>query len=113
MPVTLNPETWINWPLIKEPLNWAIVAVVASIWLLAFHSIMTGFRAMQSTTQGAFSTAPGMIAAPLPSTVIRFATPGDTGAAGGFSNSWFGIDTTWTDGFESKYAEDGWTGDFP
>lgn len=115
MPVLLHPSEWINWPLLKEPLNWAIVGTVATLWLLVFHLVMTAFGAMQGNSGGQSigGGGPGSIAAPQAGgTVSRvFGTTGSTGGGDAVTaSSWFGTDNTWTDGFEAKYAEDGWTG---
>lgn len=117
MPVLLHPSEWINRPLIKEPMNWAIIGVIASIWLIAFHFVVSGFTAMQGSVvgQSVGGGGPGTIAAPQAggSVVGMFAVAGNTGVANfrsDTSSSWFGGDTFWTDGFEAKYAEDGWVG---
>lgn len=116
MPVLLHPSEWINWPLIKEPMNWAIIGVIASIWLIAFHFVVSGFTAMQGSVVGQSigGGGPGTIAAPQAggSVVGMFAVVGNTGAGAmdSTSSSWFGTDNNWSDGFEAKYAEDGWTG---
>lgn len=111
----LSVGRWINVDLIKEPMNWAIVFVAATIALLLFHVVMTAFGAMQSTTQGAFGGGPGQVMAPQTSSTGVFSGPGtlaQSASAGGTDLAKFygnsgGI---WTDGFESKYAEDGWIG---
>lgn len=56
-----------NTRLLSEPLNWLIVGVIATIWLLAFHVIMQGFSAMKSAS-GSERQAPGQraVAGPLP-----------------------------------------------
>lgn len=112
MPVTLNPETWINWPMAKEPLNWVIVGVAASISLLAIHTIMTGFGAMQGNAQASIGGGgPGTIAAPL-ATTATFSQPGSAGGSMAFDgDQWFSGGQMWVDSFQSRYAEDGWTGD--
>ena len=48
-------KKFINEPLLSHPMNWVIVWLVATIWLLAFHVIMKGFSSMQS---GAFQNGP-------------------------------------------------------
>ena len=108
----------INVPLISEPMNWAILFVIATIWLLAFHVIMQGFTAMQGGgKQTAIGAAPGQIA--IPGAPGNFAT-GST-IAGGESPDTVAInlsqwgfdgtsDGTWTDGTEAKYAWDGYLG---
>lgn len=116
MPVTRNPETWVNWPLVKEPMNWAIIGVMATLALLGVHFVVQGFTAMQGQGDSIGGGAPGTIAAPLAPSTIAFATPGNTGGGGSgpFASGnfqWFGTDPTWSDGFEAKYAEDGWIGD--
>jgi hypothetical protein len=101
----------INFALVKEPMNWAIVFVIASIWLLAFHVVMVGFGAMKSPSQGAFG-GPGQVAAPIPDVTQGFSQPGLLGGtAAAPMSGFFGAGaSSWTDGSESKYAEDGWTG---
>ena len=112
MAISWNPESWINWPMAKEPLNWVIVGVIASIWLFAFHAVMTGFGAMAGggTGQAIGGGGPGTVAAPAaPGTVGMFAMPGSQGGGPLFDgNQWWGTAATWTDDFDSRYAEDGW-----
>lgn len=50
--------SFINTRLIFEPMNWLVIGVIATIWLLAFHTVVKGFTAMQSTGGGA-GQAPG------------------------------------------------------
>lgn len=59
--VTL-PDKWFNPALAKEPLNWLIVGVIATIWLMLFHTVMQGFSAMQGA--GASNAANGTAPAP-------------------------------------------------
>jgi hypothetical protein len=104
----------INVGLIREPLNWAIVFIFASISLLGFHTAMQAFTAMQGGGQSSFNS-PGQIA--IASSPVAFAGPGqlaNSAAPDGLSR-WTGGglaggDGLWTDGVEAKYAEDGWTG---
>ena len=56
----------INWNLIGEPLNWAVVFAIATVWLLAFHTVMTAFSNM-SGQDAIGGGAPGSVAAPVPS----------------------------------------------
>jgi hypothetical protein len=39
---------YINSRLIGTPINWAIVGVTATLWLLLFHFLMTGFTSMKA-----------------------------------------------------------------
>jgi hypothetical protein len=100
-------ERWLNIRLLTEPMNWAIVFVIATIWLLAFHTVMTAYQAMSGPkNQPAFGN-PGQIAAPTAGTTGAFSAPGiDNPSTSVFA----GGAMTWTDGSESRYAEDGWTG---
>ena len=116
------PDKFINWTLVSEPMNWAVVFAVASIWLIFFHVVMKGFGAMQG--QPAFgSPAPGMIAAPTASNTGIFSQLGkmafgESGGAHVRGNTTDGYgfwgggvqvgDGTWIDDIEAKYAEDGW-----
>jgi hypothetical protein len=107
------PDKFINWSLIGEPLNWAVIFATATIWLLAFHVIMKGFTAMQGT-QGAFSPGPGLVAAQSTSTG-NFSQAGSAGPSGQSGNGWWGGgismgDGTWTDGYDAQWATDGWDG---
>lgn len=108
------PDKFINWTLISEPLNWAVLFAAATIWLLAFHVIMKGFGAMQG--QAAFSPGPGLTAAPGPSSTGVFSRPGSlSGKAGNSMNNFYGGgvaagDGTWTDGYDAQFAQDGWDG---
>lgn len=102
------PSSFWNGRLAGEPLNWLIVGVVASIWLMLFHVIMQGFSAMQG--RPAFGSGPGTIsmnepvaaAFSQPSVMAQDRGPGALGAFIG------GATPIWTDSYESKYAEDGW-----
>jgi hypothetical protein len=105
------PDKWINWQLISEPLNWAVLFAVATIWLLAFHTIMKGFGAMQG--QAAFSPGPGLVAA-QPSSTGAFSQAGATGPGSTLNNFFGGSvaagDGTWTDSYDAQFAQDGWIG---
>jgi hypothetical protein len=106
-----------NVRLMSEPLNWAILFVVATVWLLAFHVVMQGFTAMQGgDKQASVAGGPGQIA--VTSAGVEFAT-GST-IAGGLDASQVAInlsawgfdgvsDGTWTDSTEGKYAWDDYT----
>jgi hypothetical protein len=102
-------DRWLNLALLKEPMNWAIVGVIASIWLLAMHVVMQGFGAMASPGPAIGGAGPGTISAPV---ATAFSAGGML--AGGFGSdlSSFvgGGSSSWVDGAESAYAEDGWTG---
>jgi hypothetical protein len=104
------PDKWINWALVKEPLNWAVIMVTATIWLLAFHTIMKGFSAMQG--QSAFSPGPGLTS--VPNATASFSQPGVTGTGSNLSSWWGGGlkagDGTWTDSYDAQFAQDGWDG---
>jgi hypothetical protein len=103
-----NPGSLINTRLLGEPLNWAIVGVVATIWLFAFHIIMQAFGNMQSTVQGAIGAAPGQVAAPA-TAVSVFSAPGIMGTGSVALPGLFdgGAATVWTDGYEARYPSDG------
>jgi hypothetical protein len=100
-----------NVRLIKEPMNWAIVFVIASIWLLLFHVIMTAWQAMVSPPAQQAVGGPGQVSASSSSSGA-FSTPGTLSASPPQIPGLFvgGASSSWTDGTESKYAEDGWTG---
>lgn len=91
----------INWTLLKEPLNWAVIFVMATVWLLAFHTIMQAFASMsgQDTIAGG---PPGSVAAPVPS-VGGFTTQGGTVPE---PLQTFPQGSNWTETYEAKYAED-------
>lgn len=102
---------YFNTALAKEPLNWAIVFVIATIWLLAFHAVMQGFSAMQGKG-GAIGAPPGTVNIQTSSTGV-FSGPGTLAtpsAIDGLSNYLGTGGGMWTDGGESKFPEDGWTG---
>lgn len=101
---------YVNVPILKEPLNWAIIWVIASIWLMAFHVIMQAWTAMISPGTATIGAGPGQIAAPIPDVTTQFAVPANYGYGDALSVWTGGATTVWTDGSESKYAEDGWTG---
>lgn len=100
------PASWFNTDLAKQPLNWAIVWTFATLWLLAFHVIMQGYTAMTQGASPVAFNAPGQIAT-IPNVTADFSQPGNSGTnlspflPTGLSN--------FTDGYESKYAEDGWS----
>jgi nicotinamide riboside transporter PnuC len=48
---------WLNLTLLKEPMNWGVVFLVATVWLLLFHVIMQAFGAMSAGGNG--TSAPG------------------------------------------------------
>ena len=103
---------FINRPLISEPLNWAVIFVVATLWLLAFHTIMRGFSQMQGNA-GSFANTAGLVAAPNASAPGVFSSLGTLGGRSGGSMaslSQWGPQGAhdWTDGSEAKWAEDGW-----
>lgn len=106
---------FINTTLIKEPMNWGIVFIFATVSLLLMHVVMMAFVNMQATTQGAFGGGPGQVMAPQTSSTGMFSGPGTLAQGpspggtdlGQFYGNAGGI---WTDGYESKYAEDGWLG---
>jgi hypothetical protein len=110
-------ERFFNWGLAKEPLNWAIVFVIATIWLLCFHVIMQGFQALQGgkKPQKAIGGNPGQIASIQsnsafdPANTLTSSVSSDLMAS--YISAWGfdGVsDGVWTDGFEAKYASDGW-----
>jgi hypothetical protein len=39
-----------NVQLLSHPMNWLVVWLVATVWLLFFHVIMQGFKSMQGST---------------------------------------------------------------
>lgn len=101
-----------NKELLTEPMSWFVVFLDATITLLLFHVIMTAFGAMQSTGS-VYNAGPGTVASPVPT---NFSVPGTlaTDQGGTLSPFWgggiAGGTGQWTNGFESKYAEDGWIG---
>jgi hypothetical protein len=89
-------ERFINMALIKEPMNWGIVFLIASVWLILFHVVMQGFAAM--------SAGPGV---PAPSGQGQARGPDVIMPASLLIPS--GTSGVWTDGVEANYTEDGWT----
>lgn len=104
-------DRFFNVALAKEPMNWAIVWTVASLWLLAFHVVMQAWGAMAApATQGAFG-GPGQVAPQaVPDVTTQFSVGGTLPMDPGSSLSPFvgNGGGYWTDGYETKYAEDGW-----
>lgn len=105
-----TPGDWINPRLLGSPMNWAMIWVVASIWLLLFHTAMTAFGLLQATGRPAFGAGPGQLQAPTANAPGVFSTPGvlaggATQVPGLFTG---GGSSSWTDNAEAKYAEDGW-----
>lgn len=112
--MTLTGFDVFNTRLLKEPMNWAIVFIVASVWLLLFHTIMQAWGAMTAPVGQAAFGAPGAIASPLPDVTATFSGAGLL--AGSYTQTsadrFIGSGmSSWTDGSESKYAEDGWVVD--
>lgn len=105
-------DGYFNTTLAKEPMNWAIVWVVATLWLLAFHVVMQAYTAMTLPAPQQAIGGPGQVASPTASSA-PYSVPGDLSAAPpqipGLFTGGPGGTSTWTDGTESKYAEDGWT----
>jgi hypothetical protein len=95
---------WLNFELMKEPLNWAIVWVIASIWLLAFHSVMRGFTAMQASAGPSIGAGPGMIAS---GGQVNFQTSYPSSAPSAFDD--LGGSIWQADQAASRWAEDGWS----
>jgi hypothetical protein len=87
------PDSWFNFALAKQPLNWLVVGVIATIWLIAFHVIMSGFTSMQGGAENS-GQAPGTSMSP------------QVGGSGVTQ----GAEMTWTDDFEAKWVGDGWLG---
>jgi hypothetical protein len=85
-------ERFINMALLREPINWGLVFIVASIWLLLFHVIMQGFHAMRN--------GPGV---PMAAGVGQARSPAVTSPAASLLG---GAGSVWTDSYEAKYAED-------
>ena len=105
---------YFNIALAKSPMNWAIVFVVATIWLFFFHIIMQAFDAMKQGPQTAFSAAPGQVSSP---TAAANFTAGSSmadsltvNALQASLSSW-GFDGQssgqWVDDYEARYAMDG------
>ena len=99
---------WFNAKLAREPMNWAIVWVAASIALLAFHTVMQGVGAMKGAPS--IGAPPGMVAAPADGNLTpRAATYNE----GGNLNYFYGAAPNWwVAPGEAKWAEDGFTSDY-
>lgn len=101
---------YFNARLIGEPMNWLIVGVTATIWLLFFHVILQGFTAMQ-----AGSSAP----AAAPGQALVSASPPQINQSGTAANYKKGLSeysemyipgshsTMFDDGSAGLYAESG------
>ena len=50
---------YLNMRLIGEPLNWAVVGVTATLWLILFHFFVVGFSGLKAGNKGASRQAPG------------------------------------------------------
>ena len=103
---------FLNLELLKEPMSWVVVFLDASITLLLFHVVVTAFGAMKSTGSP-YNAGPGMVAAPVPANFsVQGTLANDPGSqlSAWWGGSIAGGDGTWTNGYESKYAEDGWIG---
>lgn len=115
------PDKFINWTLISEPMSWAVVFAIASIWLIFFHVVIQGFTAMQGGQTSFGAGAPGQVLAPSAANTGVFSAAGEffdsRGAAmtkgnttdGFFWGGGIGVgDGTWVDDIEARYAQDGW-----
>lgn len=104
-------ERWFNLRLLSEPMNWAIVFIFATISLLGFHTAVQAFTAM-GLPGPAIGAAPGQLAIQSSGTSM-FSQPGtlaDSGMPDSPAAFQGGAPMIWTDGNESKWAEDGWYG---
>lgn len=96
--------------LLFEPMNWAIVFVFASIWLLAGHVLMRGWGAMSSGQQPAIGAAPGQVATGGGQSSV-FSGPGILASLAPATQDRFqgaGV-SQWTDGGENRWGEDGYS----
>jgi hypothetical protein len=87
---------YFNQKLLGEPLNWLIVGVIATIWLMLFHVVMKGFAGMKSAGDGS-PNVPGQTASPQVGGAYAGpqTSPSDVGLS------------SWTDGTEALFVGDG------
>lgn len=92
-------------------MNWAILFVMASIWLILVHVIMGAWGNMTGGAGPAIGAAPGQIASPVAGTTSDFSQPGVlAGSSAPPMSSFVGNGlSSWTDGTEARYPEDGFT----
>lgn len=105
------PDSFFNWNLAKEPLNWAIVMVIASVWLLAFHVVVQGWLGL-GQARPTIGAGPGQIAM-LPDPTSAFTAATNLNSANDLSMFLPGGATgasPWGDSAVSRFAEDGWSG---
>lgn len=100
-------DRWFNLDLLREPLNWAIVGIAASITLLLFHVVMQAWGAMITGGAPSIGAGPGQVASPVPDVTTVFSQAADYGPGSDLSRWVAGIGP-WYDNAESRYAEDGW-----
>jgi len=110
------PNGIINIDLLKSPWNWPIVFIFATIWLLFFHVVMQMWTAMMAPAAQPTFGGPGQVGAQSAST-SQFSQPGNLASDPGSTLSGFAGESgtqpgwqMWTDGWEAKYAEDGFGG---
>lgn len=104
------PDSFFNWTLAKSPMNWAIVWVIASLWLLLFHIVVLAWHSINGT-QAAIEAGPGQIAM-LPDATQAFTVTAANSTTNDLSAFLPGGPTglsSWGDSAVSRYAEDGWT----
>lgn len=112
LPELPSLDRFVNFDLLTEPMSWFVVFIDATIALLLFHVVMTAFGGMKDGGN-IYNAGPGQVAAPV---TTNFSMQGLLAGNGGstLNNFWgggiAGGDGTWTNGIESKYAEDGWAG---
>lgn len=106
----LSFDRLINTRLLFEPMNWAILFVFASIWLLAGHVLMQGWSAMASGAQPAIGAAPGQVATGGGQTSV-FSGPGILSSLAPANLDQFqgAGSSPWTDGGEARWGEDGYS----
>jgi hypothetical protein len=95
----------INWNLIGEPLNWAVVFLIATVWLFAFHTIMVGFSNMSGQDDAIGGSGPGTVAAPVPATDLFQSMVGGLGSVPAPLQT-FPQGNNLSDAFDGRYAED-------
>lgn len=94
---------YINKALISEPLNWAVIFVMATVALLGFHVLMQGFTAMQGQPTIGTGGSPGTIASPSTPTPGFFGYA-NTDLPGPLQT--FPQGSNLTDSYDAQWAED-------
>lgn len=104
----LVPDKFFNAALAKQPMNWAVIWIFASLWLLLFHVVVQGWLGMLNGKRATISAAPGQVAVQADATNV-FSQSG-TASIDLATFLPTGSLSQWADDGVSRYPEDGYAG---